>query len=156
MTYKHLLFTLFIGCITTASAAEPTPVMLGNLKASLHQICGNEIIVQVAEMTGSDEGRTILGLKNNKTGKVDLFTSINTSNKQYDKYQPVNFDNLSQSLIPQENDRPAVVWGGAITNLKGMEYSLALGSHVYSCTKLAPFESEIANDLYGEKDVPAH
>lgn len=156
MTHKHLLFTVLISCITTAWAAEPTPAMLGNLKASLHQTCGKEIVVQIAEMEGSDEGRIILGLKNNQTGNIDLFTSHNTSNKQYDKYQPVNYDNLSKTLVILENDRPAVVWGGAVANLKGMEYSLALGSHVYPCTQLVPFENEIANDLYGEKDLPAH
>jgi hypothetical protein len=156
MLTKPLLFAMLAGCITTAWAAEPTPAMLGNIKATLHQTCGKQIFIQVAEMKGSDEGRTVIGIKNNQTGNIDLFTSLSASSKQYDKYQPVTFDNLSKTLVAMEDDRPPIVWGGAVTNLKGMEYSLALGSHVYPCSKLVPFESEVANDLYGENDTAAY
>ncbi|WP_157093352.1 hypothetical protein [Buttiauxella brennerae] len=156
MVRRPLLFAMLVGCITTAWAAEPTPAMLGNITATLHQTCGKQIFIQVAEMKGADAGRTIIGIKNNQTGDIDLFTSFSASNKQYDKYQPVTFDNLSKTLVAMESERPPIVWGGAMTNLKGMEYSLALGSHVYQCSKLVPFESEVANDLYGETDTTAH
>jgi hypothetical protein len=153
MPRAHLLLALLAANITTAwAAAEPAPLMLGNLKATQFQTCGKGIEVQVADLKGTDGNRTVIGLKNNKTGDLDLFASANVSakEKQYDKYQPVNYDNLSQTFIAVDNGRPDIVWGGAVTNLKGMEYSLALGTHVYTCTNLTPFAGEVANDLYGE------
>ncbi|HKM98397.1 MAG TPA: hypothetical protein VJY99_17145 [Buttiauxella sp.] len=150
MLRKYVILAVLAGSITFTQAAEPTPEMLGNLKASLQQTCGKGINIQIAELHGGDEGRTVLGLRNNQTGTRDLFISLNENNKQYDKYQPVRFDSLSKRFVAVNNERPSIIWGGAVSNLKGMEYSLALGSHVYPCSKLSQFESEVANDLYGE------
>lgn len=153
MLRTSLLLTLLAGCLNAAWAAEPAPAMLGNLKATEHQLCGKSIEIQSAAMKGKNAGRTIIALKNNKSGELDLFASTteNAANKQYDKYLPVKFDSLSRTFIEDSTGRPDIVWGGAINNLKGMEYSLALGSHVYACDGLQPFKGEVANDLYGEE-----
>lgn len=141
--------TLLATSITTCWATESPPEMLGNLKASLHQTCGKNIAIQLAEM---EDEHTLIGLKNNKTGKLDLFisASVNAENKHYDEYQPVKFDSLAKTFIADSTDRPSIVWGGAVSNLKGMTYTLALGTYIYNCDSLSPFKGEIANDLYGD------
>jgi len=153
MLRTSFLLALIAGCLNTSWAAEPSPVMLGNLKATQHQTCGKGIEIQVADMQGNDSGRTLIALKNNKSGERDLFASstVNLQNKQYDKYQPVRYDTLSRTFIPDSAGRPDIVWGGALNPLKGMEYSLALGTHVYACGALQPFIEDVANDLYGEE-----
>ena len=155
MARAHLILALLAGSISTAWAQEPAPLQLGNLKAELHQTCGKGIIIQLSKAQGADEGHMILGLRNNQTDEVDLFMSVNETDMQYDKYQLVRFDNLSTAFIAMEDGRPDIVWGGALSSVKGMQYSLALGSHVYACGKPARFEREIANDLYGEKSDTA-
>ena len=152
-----VVLTLAAGSFSTAWA-DSAPELLGNLKAILHQTCGQTIEVHVAEMEGNDHGRMLIGLKNNQTGMIDLFASATSTaeNKQYDKYVPVVFDGLSKTYIADTKERPDIVWGGAVTNLKGMNYSLALGSHVYQCGTLDKFAGEIANDLYGEAENEAN
>ena len=77
MLRKYVILAVLAGSITFTQAAEPTPEMLGNLKASLQQTCGKGINIQIAELHGGDEGRTVLGLRNNQTGTRDLFISLN-------------------------------------------------------------------------------
>jgi hypothetical protein len=146
MLRAHLIAALLTGHIAVAKA-----VMLGNLESTSYQICGKGIVVQLAEQYGTGKTRTLIGLKNNRSGNIDLFMSANVTNKQYDKYQPVNFDALSKTFIVEEKGRPTIMWGGTLSSLKEMQYTLTLGSHVYKCNKISQFENEIAYDWYGEK-----
>lgn len=156
MIRRFIALVLVTGYFSTAWA-DSTPEMLGNMKATWHQTCGKNIEIQATEMDGKNSGHTLIGLKNNQTGKLDLFTSVTPTaeNKQYDKYVPVVFDSLSKSLIDDTQGRPDIVWGGAMSSMKGIEYSLALGTHVYQCGALDKFAGEIANELYGERENTA-
>jgi hypothetical protein len=127
---------------------------MGNLKSQEKQICGKTIEVQIATEGKNHPGKRLLGLKNNKTGKLDLFLStIKTTDPQaYQHYDPVIYDALSGTFIPAAQDRPGISWGNSPNALHLAQYRLVLGSHVYNCSIPVQWPSELANELYGHQD----
>ncbi|HGM5491307.1 TPA: hypothetical protein ACKP1B_002962 [Serratia fonticola] len=145
---------LFLASLT-CSAGE---VKLNETPAAYQQNCGKTISLYLIDLTQSDPGHSLLGVKNNETGAIDLFLSkspISTS-RSYDQYTKVFFDHLSKRYV-NSPDNLSFVWGAARENGQAeVSYSLALGKHVYSCGKLKKLEKlpeDRLNHLYGDQDV---
>lgn len=129
-------------------------VKLGNDIATYTLTCGKAVVINFTDLTEYNAGHTLLGLKNNQTGAVDLFLSIKpvSDQRMYEEYKRVIYDNLSKTYIGIA-ESPSIVWGAASGDDQDeSSYRLALGTHVYDCGKLEKLPDETANMLYGEPD----
>lgn len=129
---------------------------LGKNIAKEHQICGKSIEIQIADIGQEVNGNSkiLLGLTNKKTGKLDLFMSQSEigPERNYGTYHLVTYDALSDTYITPPGKPISLLWGSAMLAVKGISYSLALGTHVYPCQSPAVWPDETANDLYGDHE----
>ncbi|TNV22592.1 hypothetical protein FH968_00605 [Buttiauxella sp. B2] len=128
--------------------------MLGGIAAKAHQVCGKNIQLQ---MTTTKEGLAIIGLINKKTNQMDLFQSevALTNEHQITKYSPVKYDAISKEYIPIDNELISIIWGSVSDDKKATHYTMSLGSHVYECSLLQEWPSELADNLYGDNEEPS-
>lgn len=144
-----LLPLLALTSITSASAQQRLAPEMGNIHATAHQLCGENITVQIAR---SDDGFTVIGLNNKSTMKLDLFISDNPGEvgKSYSRFSPVTFDILSGHFVKADTTDIDIVWGGAVDDKQAVKYQLALGNYTYQCDALMDWPKDKANELYGE------
>lgn len=139
---------------TTSPSCLASDIKLGNMVATHRQICGKSIELNLADLNEPFWGQTLIGLKNNQSGEVDLFMSKTPTMeyRQYEQYDKVIFDSLSKNFIRAPGNI-AIVWGSSHVSMQKEEsFSLAFGSYVYSCQKLEKLPDETANKLYGESN----
>ncbi len=149
---KVLLTLTATGWLAGNVLAQPLRApLLGNLQASAHQRCGQDITLQLLKTT---DNIMLMGLKNRESGETDLFMSSSpfTADNSYSRFVPVKFDQLSKHFIETHNAVLEVIWGAAKDDKNVLRYTLALGSYTYSCGAIESWPNDTANQLYGEPD----
>lgn len=149
MKYSKAFLIVLLSISTSKLSFSQGRETLGNLQASAHQLCGENISIQI---TNTDDSFTLIGLKNKTTKKMDLFISDNPGEigKSYSRFTPVVFDNLSKLFLKSDSADIDIIWGGAINEKKEINYQLALGNYTYDCAGIVAWPSDKANELYGE------
>ena len=149
---KIFSFAIIFFVLTSFSHAQA--VTNNNSAIEYQQVCGKSIMIKIKDIEEDEKTYTLLELQNKSTMKMDFFLSekSTTALRNYEKYNKVYFDSLSQRYLPAK-EILYIVWGAARQDGNAVEtYSLALGSHVYSCGKLEILPDETPDLLYGEQE----
>lgn len=155
MVYKMRIVLFLSLALASSSFAQAVNLSgmevpkIANHKAQYHQTCGKAIDVEIFNINNL----VVIGLRNHKTGALDLFTSAKFSenNKQFEEYIPVRYDNISKTIIKIDDGRPDVGWGSQYSEEKGEYYSLTLGEHTHDCGQAHQWMSEKAEEYYEEE-----